>query len=191
MKKAIKSTETPAATLLRAALFATQKHSEQRRKDEKASPYINHPIHVAHLLATVGGVDDLDTLVAALLHDTIEDTDTTAAELASEFGERVAELVEEMSDDKSLPREERKRLQIEHAGEASGEAKRLKIADKIANVRDVAENPAQGWSIERRRGYVEWAAKVVDECRGVSPPLEARFDEALANARSALDAAEG
>ena len=141
-------------------------------------------------MATVGGVDDLDTLVAALLHDTIEDTDTTAGELAAEFGDRVAALVEEMSDDKSLEKEERKRLQIEHAGDASEAAKRIKIADKIANVLDVAANPARGWTLGRRRGYVEWAAKVVAECRGVSPALEARFDEALSTARAELAALE-
>ena len=69
------------ANLLKAIEFASPKHSKQRRKDKDASPYINHPIAVTHLLADTGGVTDLMTLVAAVLHDTIEDTKTTAEEL--------------------------------------------------------------------------------------------------------------
>src|SRR2546428_7321677 len=137
---------------LHALKFAAEKHRNQRRKDADASPYINHPIAVASVLATEAAVTDKATFLAALLHDTVEDTGTTLQQLEQLFGPEVAALVGEMSDDKSLPKETRKRLQVEHAPGASPKAKRLKIADKICNVRDVAENPPASWSLERRRG---------------------------------------
>ncbi|PYO73782.1 MAG: phosphohydrolase, partial [Gemmatimonadetes bacterium] len=142
---------------LRALGFAAEKHRNQRRKDADASPYINHPIAVASILAIEAAVTDEVTLLAALLHDTVEDTETNLQELEQLFGAEVAALVGEMSDDKSLPKEMRKQLQVEHAPGASPKAKRLKIADKICNIRDVAENPPARWSLDRRRGYLDWA----------------------------------
>jgi len=139
--------------ILKAASFAAVKHRDQRRKDAAASPYINHPLELARVLADVGGVTDAATLCAALLHDTIEDTDTTRDELARQFGEEVAALVAEVTDDKSLPKAERKRLQVEHAATISDKAKRVKLADKICNLRDVATSPPSDWSLERRREY--------------------------------------
>jgi guanosine-3',5'-bis(diphosphate) 3'-pyrophosphohydrolase len=127
-----------AANLLRAASFAAHKHRDQRRKDVEASPYINHPIAVATVLAIEGGVTDEPILVAALLHDTVEDTATTFEELEQEFGRDVAELVREMTDDKSLDKDVRKQLQIAHAPAASSPAKQIKIADKICNIRDIS-----------------------------------------------------
>ena len=129
------------ANLLTAIEFASRKHSTQRRKDEDASPYINHPIAVTHLLADTGGITDLVTLMAAVLHDTIEDTETTPGELDEHFGRTVRKVVEEMTDDKSLDKAVRKQLQIEHAPQLSRRAKAIKLADKIANVRDVMESP--------------------------------------------------
>ena len=129
------------AILLKAIEFASRKHSTQRRKDEEASPYINHPIAVTHLLADTGGVTDLVTLMAAVLHDTIEDTETTPSELDEHFGQTVRKVVEEMTDDKTLDKPVRKQLQIEHAPRLSRRAKAVKLADKIANVRDVMESP--------------------------------------------------
>ena len=167
------------AALLQAVRFSAHKHQRQRRKDEEASPYINHPIEVAELLANVGGVTDLPTLLAAVLHDTVEDTETTFLELEEVFGRDVRLLVEEMTDDKTLPKQERKRLQIAHAPKLSEGAKQIKIADKICNVRDVTHTPPPNWSLERRKEYLEWAAKVVDGCRGSNAKLELRFDEVL------------
>jgi len=181
---------TPIALLLKATSFSAHKHRDQRRKGPDAHPYINHPIEVAELLARVGGVTDPTVLVAAILHDTIEDTETTPAELEDLFGRDVRSLVEEMTDDKRLPKDERKRHQIEHAPRLSSGAKLIKVADKIANVRDVADKPAKGWPLQRRVEYVEWAERVVAGCRGVNVELERLFDEEVRRAREAL-AGEG
>jgi guanosine-3',5'-bis(diphosphate) 3'-pyrophosphohydrolase len=138
------------------------------------------------VLCAEAGVIDEVTLLAAVLHDTVEDTETSFEELTLEFGQEVADLVRELTDDKSLRKEERKRLQIEHARTASERAKRLKIADKICNVRDILDSPPDTWSDERRLEYLEWAEKVVAQCRGVEPVLEQLFDEVAANARRVL-----
>ena len=172
-----------AAILLRAVAFAAEKHRDQRRKGIDASPYINHPIGVADLLANVGGVCDMSTLVAAVLHDTIEDTRTSPEELEAAFGRSVRLLVQEVTDDKRLPKAERKRLQVEHAPHLSLAAKMIKLADKISNVRDVTENPPAAWPIGRRREYLEWAERVVSGCRGVNESLEQYFDATLERAR--------
>ncbi len=174
------------ATLLRALAFAADKHRNQRRKDADASPYINHPIAVASVLAIDGQVTDEVVLLAALLHDTVEDTETTIEELEEEFGEAIARLVDELTDDKSLPKQVRKQLQIEHVAKASHEAKLLKLADKICNVRDVTVTPPENWSLERRRDYLDWAEQVVAGCRGTHPTLEDMFDSALRKGRDAL-----
>ena len=162
--------------LISAAAFAADKHRTQRRKDAEASPYINHPIALAHVLAGEGGIDDVHVLAAALLHDTIEDTATTAEELRNAFGERVTGLVLEVTDDKSLSKAERKRRQIEHAPHLSPGAKLVKLADKICNLRDVRRTPPTDWSLERRREYFDWAKCVVDGLRGVHSRLEQLFD---------------
>ena len=166
------------ALLLKALAFAAHKHRDQRRKDAQASPYINHPIALADLLVNEGGVTDVEVLCAALLHDTVEDTATTPQELAEAFGSRVAGIVAEVTDDKKLPKAERKRLQIEHAAGLSPEAKLVKLADKICNLRDVAHRPPAQWDLARRREYFEWAKRVVDGLRGAHPRLEAAFDAA-------------
>lgn len=171
---------TTAGALLHAALFAAEKHRHQRRKDAAASPYINHPLAVANILANEGGIDDPVTLIAALLHDTIEDTATTAAELEAEFGPATAAVVLEVSDDTSLPSRERKRLQIEHAKTASPRAKLVKLADKIANLRDLSNCPPADWSVARKRDYFDWAKAVADGLRGCNPALEAAFDAEFA-----------
>ena len=166
------------ALLLKALSFAADKHRDQRRKDAEASPYINHPIALADVLVNEGGVTDVEVLAAALLHDTVEDTATTPEELERVFGARVARIVAEVTDDTALPKAERKRLQVEHAASISPEAKLVKLADKICNLRDVAVRPPAQWSLERRREYFEWAKNVVDRLRGVHPRLEAAFDAA-------------
>ena len=166
--------------IVRALEFAAHKHRDQRRKDAQASPYINHPIALANVLVSEGGVDDPVVLSAALLHDTVEDTETTASELREAFGEKIAGIVEEVTDDKKLLKAERKRLQIEHAAHISREAKLVKLADKICNVRDVANHPPARWDLARRREYFDWAKAVVDRLRGTHPALEKKFDEAYA-----------
>jgi (p)ppGpp synthase/HD superfamily hydrolase len=174
-------------TLLHSISFAAHKHRDQVRKGRGASPYINHPIEVAVVLADVGCVRDVEVLCAAILHDTIEDTETTAEELAENFGARVRLLVEEVTDDKSLEKHVRKRLAIEHAPHLSDDAKRIKLADKICNVRDVAHDPPAKWPHERRVAYLEWAAAVVAGLRGASAELEAEFDRVLAAGTTLLD----
>jgi guanosine-3',5'-bis(diphosphate) 3'-pyrophosphohydrolase len=163
------------SAIFRTLAFAAEKHRHQRRKDAEASPYINHPIALAELLGSVG-VDDPNVLQAALLHDTVEDTDTTFQELEARFGKEVAGIVREVTDDKSLPKGDRKRLQIEHAAHLSREAKLVKLADKICNLRDINGAPPAGWSIERKREYFDWAKVVVDPIRGIHPELDSLFD---------------
>lgn len=169
------------ALLLKALVFAAAKHRDQRRKDAGASPYINHPIALADVLVNEGRVHEVTVLAAALLHDTLEDTETNPAEIEAGFGAAILTVVQEVSDDKSLDKAERKRLQIEHAAELSREAKLVKLADKICNLRDVAESPPANWSLERKREYYDWAKQVIDALRGVHRELEAVFDRAYAN----------
>jgi guanosine-3',5'-bis(diphosphate) 3'-pyrophosphohydrolase len=164
--------------LIRATAFAAQKHRNQRRKDADASPYINHPIALADVLANEGDITDEAVLVAAILHDTIEDTETSREELVTQFGQAIADIVAEVTDDKTLPKAERKRLQVEHAPTISGKAKLVKLADKICNLRDIAGSPPADWPVERKRAYFDWAKAVVDGLRGVHPVLEAAFDTA-------------
>lgn len=175
-----------AALLLLALQFSADKHRDQRRKDESASPYINHPIAVASVLANVGGVTDISVLVAAILHDTIEDTRTRADEIGACFGREVRLLVEEVTDDKSLVKAERKRLQVEHAPRLSLGAKLIKLADKICNVVDVTHTPPTNWSMERRQDYLDWTERVVAGCRGCNLWLERRYDEVLRQGRVAV-----
>ncbi len=180
------------ARLLTAIRFAAGKHCHQRRKDAAASPYINHPIEVAEILAVVGGVTDMVHLQAAILHDTIEDTQTSGEELEGLFGEAVRRLVEEVTDDKRLPKMERKRLQIEHTPSLSRQAKQLKLADKICNVRDLGQSVPKDWSRQRCLEYLDWAEQVVAGCRGSSSPLEALFEQTVSESRRLLhQSAEG
>ena len=172
--------------ILKAFRFAAEKHNDQRRKDAKASPYINHLIGVTETLWTVGEVRDINLLVAAILHDTIEDTNTTAEEIKAEFGEDVLALVLEVTDDKSLPKETRKQLQVEHAPHKSERAKLLKIADKINNIRDIIKSPPESWSMERRQEYLLWSEKIVAGLRGATPELESQYDALLAQGKRSL-----
>jgi GTP diphosphokinase / guanosine-3',5'-bis(diphosphate) 3'-diphosphatase len=166
----------PLPAFIAAAAFAAGKHRDQRRKDAEASPYINHPIALADVLANEAGVRDVIVLMAALLHDTIEDTDTTAEELMTRFGTAVAVVVVQVTDDKSLPKAERKRQQVLHAASISDQAKLVKLADKICNLRDISASPPADWGIERKREYFDWANQVINRLRGVHPQLEALFD---------------
>lgn len=170
----------PLGAFAKAVAFAADKHRNQRRKDAEASPYINHPIALANVLANEGGVEDVTVLCAAVLHDTIEDTETTSEELQAIFGPKVASVVMEVTDDKSLEKSLRKQRQVEHAPHISKEAKLVKLADKISNLRDIIASPPADWSAERKRAYFEWAAKVVAGVRGVHPGLESVFDGLLA-----------
>ena len=166
--------------ILDAASFAAEKHRRQRRKDAEASPYINHPLALADILAREGGVEDAKVIAAALLHDTVEDTETTIEELEARFGKRVASMVAEVTDDKSLLKDERKRLQIVKAASKSTGAKLVKLADKIANLRDLISAPPADWSSDRKTEYFNWAKQVVQGLRGVNLTLEAAFDEVYA-----------
>lgn len=161
---------------IKALSFAADKHKNQRRKDEAASPYINHPISLANILINEGGVNDINILIGAILHDTIEDTETSEEELRKEFGEKIASIVMEVTDDKSLAKEERKIKQIEHSSHISNEAKHIKLADKISNLRDIISSPPKNWPDERKQDYFEWAGKVIDQVRGTNSRLESIFD---------------
>lgn len=177
--------------ILKSLEFAALRHRTQLRKGEDKSPYINHPIQVANLLVNEAGEKDPILLTAAILHDVIEDTVDTLEEkqelinkISEIFGEQVLSLVMEVTDDKSLEKPERKRLQIEQAPHKSINAKKLKIADKIMNVRDITTNPPTWWTLQRIIDYFDWAEKVVAELRGVNKRLEDMFDECLINGRA-------
>ena len=162
----------------RALDYAARKHSAQRRKGEAQEPYINHLAEVAYLLAEATGGADVNLVIAGLLHDCMEDQGVSHRELVERFGADIADLVRDVTDDKSLPKVERKRLQIEQTPHKSGRTKMLKIADKISNLRALAVSPPSGWDDQRKRDYVIWAKAVVAGCRGVNAALEAKFDEA-------------
>jgi (p)ppGpp synthase/HD superfamily hydrolase len=173
--------------ILRALSFAAERHSDQRRKGAGRPPFINHAIEVASILATIGGVTDAVTLQAALLHDTLEDTDTSAAELEELFGPLVRQIVDEVTDDISLSRADRKRSQVASAPRLSSRARLIRLADKISNVRAVTDSSPIDWSLERRRDYVDWSEQVIAGCRGCSPALERAYDNALRHALRTLD----
>ena len=156
--------------------FSAHKHRRQRRKDRHGSAYINHPIALAKVLHNEGGVTDHVTICAAILHDTIEDTKTNRRELVKAFGRQIADIVVEVTDDKRLHKKTRKDRQIENAAYLTRRAKLVKLADKICNLRDIRNSPPLGWSRGRKRAYFDWAKRVVDRMRGVSPSLEHAFD---------------
>lgn len=173
------------ATLLSAVFFAAAVHKDQRRKDAAKTPYVNHCIDVARQLERIGGVTDVEVLQAALLHDTVEDTQTTSFHLRELFGARVAKLVEEVTDDKSLPYAERKRLQIAHAPSLSPEAKQIKLADKLCNVADMTAQEPAAWPLSRKKEYLDWAQRVVValELQSNSPMLTLFFTVASQKAK--------
>ncbi|KAL5282813.1 HDDC3 family protein [Megaselia abdita] len=156
--------------------FAAHKHRDQRRKDPFETPYINHPVNVATILASEGNVKDEEIIMAALLHDTVEDTATTFEEIEELFGPVVCGIVREVTDDKTLEKQERKRLQIVHAATASHKAKLVKLADKLDNLRDLLVNTPKGWTLERKEEYFVWAKEVVDNLRGTNAVLEGKLD---------------
>ena len=170
----------PAQRILAAATFAAEKHSAQKRKGAAAEPYVNHVIEVAELVASSSDELDTNLVIAALLHDTIEDTGTTAQELEDLFGGDVASLVVEMTDDKSLPKEARKELQVQNAPHKSPRAQVIKLADKISNLRSLLSSPPATWSAARKREYFAWAKRVVDALSAPNPLLKAEFDRTLA-----------
>ena len=158
-------------------MFAAEKHRDCRRKDADATPYINHPIRVANWLASVGKIDDIEMLQAALLHDPVEDTSTEPDEIEARFGKAVRDLVMEVTDDKSLEKLERKRIQKEKAPNLSPRAKVIKIGDKIDNLRDLTKSPPADWTKQRRVEYVQWSDAVITGCTGHNVALEALYDK--------------
>ena len=176
----------PVALVSRAADFAARRHSDQRRKGSAREPYVNHLAEVAALLAETAEAPDASLVAAGWLHDTIEDTGTTRAELERLFGKPVGDLVAEVTDDKSLPKPERKRRQVEGAPHKSSGAKAIKIADKTSNLRSLAASPPDDWDRQRVADYVAWSEAVVAGCRGTNTALEALFDRAVVEAREAV-----
>ena len=171
------SRQSDLGLVLKAVKFATWKHRDQPRKDAKKSPYILHPVALAEVLWTEGGVRDAVVIASALLHDTLEDTGTTPEELKGAFGAQIAAIVEEVTDVKWLAKDSRKRLQVARAGRSSLRAKQVKLADKICNLRDILASPPVGWTLERKQQYFDWAKTVVDQVRGANPRLERKFDQ--------------
>jgi (p)ppGpp synthase/HD superfamily hydrolase len=185
MMNTARHSPTLVAQILAAMRFAATKHRGKQRKD-KRTPYVNHLIDVTEVLARVGQVTDLSLLQAAILHDTLEDTETSPEELEEHFGREVRSLVEEVTDDKSLPQAERKRLQVQHAPQLSSGAKQIKIADKLSNLSEITATVPPDWPLQRKREYLDWAEQVVAGCRGCNPALEQAFDNALSRKRQEL-----
>jgi guanosine-3',5'-bis(diphosphate) 3'-pyrophosphohydrolase len=169
--------------IFEALLFAAEKHKDQRRKGVDASPYINHPIAVAHYLTRYCDVVDVRVVIAAILHDTLEDTDTTPQEIEEKFGPDVLRLVQEVTDDKNLPREVRRKLQVKTVGERSPGAKLIRLADKISNVTDLMRAPPPNWDEKTRIDYLDWTEQVIGRIKGVNSCLERLYDERLKRAR--------
>lgn len=172
--------------VLKAADFAARAHAGQRRKGSAQEPYVNHLAEVAQLLGEGTGGMDPGLVAAGWLHDTLEDTEIEREELEAEFGAAVADIVAEVTDDKSLPKSERKLRQIEETAHKSKGARLLKLADKTSNLRSLAASPPAGWETGRRQDYIDWAVAVVANCRGLNSFLEEKFDEAVAAARKSL-----
>lgn len=168
------------ARVMEATSFAASAHRSQSRKGEDGGPYVNHVIEVADRLARATGGDDPELVMAALLHDTVEDCDVTREEIASRFGEGIAALVMEVTDDRSLAKAERKREQVRHAAHMSDRARMLKVADKTSNLYGIGTMPGVGWPRERRLAYVAWADEVVSHCRGRNDALDTAYEEARA-----------
>jgi GTP diphosphokinase / guanosine-3',5'-bis(diphosphate) 3'-diphosphatase len=168
--------------ILKAAEFAAHKHRDQRRKGKSQRPYVGHCIEVARMIAEVGGIEDANVLAAAILHDTVEDTDTTPQEIEKEFGADIALLVAEVTDDKRLESDERKRLQVVHAPHISDRAKLIKLADKISNVREIGADPPENWDLKRRLRYYDWAKEVVDALGDANPALAYLFEKSVTEA---------
>ncbi len=174
-------------TFINALRFAADKHISQRRKGCDTVPYINHPIKVAQFLFQTGNETDPELLAAAVLHDVIEDTSATEQDLREAFGDRITNLVVEVTDDMTLSYEDRKRYQIKKSATLSVDAKKIKIADKISNIHDILNLPLT-WSHRRKRQYLEWSEKVVNGCRGVNPKLDKGFDDILKEAMDTIKA---
>ncbi|MEO6103537.1 MAG: HD domain-containing protein [Pseudoxanthomonas sp.] len=181
--------QSPTTRVIDAIAFAAHAHRLQRRKDQDATPYINHPVALVQILAVEAGIEDADVLCAAALHDYLEDCcgkegqitlEAGRALLLERFGAQVLAYVDAVTDDKSLLKAERKRQQVEHAAHVPHGAKLIKLADKTANLRDLNDFPPADWPAFRRREYFDWAAQVIDQVRGAHPRLEALFDEAYA-----------
>jgi GTP diphosphokinase / guanosine-3',5'-bis(diphosphate) 3'-diphosphatase len=162
--------------ILDAAHFAARKHAGQKRKGAAGEPYINHLLEVAELVASALNGPDANLVIAALLHDSVEDAGVSQAELAERFGADVTSLVMEVTDDKSLPKAERKRLQIENAPKKSVRAQVIKLADKISNLRSILTSPPVDWDEERKRQYFEWAKQVISRLSQPNPLLLAEFE---------------
>jgi guanosine-3',5'-bis(diphosphate) 3'-pyrophosphohydrolase len=177
VRKLYKDKDDGLEVVLRAVAFAAWKHRDQRRKDADASPYVNHPIALAEVLWTEGHVRDPVVIAAALLHDTLEDTETRVSELLGNFGPEVTAIVEEVTDVQWLKKGSRKKLQVSRASRSSDGAKLVKLADKISNLRDIIASPPEGWSLQRKQEYFDWAKSVVDQVRGTNAKLERRFDQ--------------
>lgn len=175
------------ANIFEAAVFAAQKHQGQMRKDQGKSPYVVHPLLVAKSIWEIGGVNEPRTLIAAILHDTIEDTETEPPEILDRFGEVILSIVLEVTDDKSLDKMERKRQQVIHAPYLSRPARLIKLADKLINCQDILYSPPEDWTLKRRREYIQWASDVIARIRGTNAPLEAAFDSVLIDAEKKLD----
>lgn len=169
-----------------AILFAIDRHHHQLRKGEQERPYVIHPLEAAELLVTFGKVTDEDIIIGAILHDILEDTETTLEEFRARFGETVLNYVQEVSDDKKLQKQERKDLQIEMAPSLSMGASLIRLADKICNVREMRTNPPVGWDVERKLEYIDWAASVVNAMELVNQPLNDLFEQEYEKSRNDL-----
>jgi guanosine-3',5'-bis(diphosphate) 3'-pyrophosphohydrolase len=170
----------PVQRILAAARFASERHSAQKRKGDAGEPYINHLIEVAELIASSSDVLDTNLVMAAFLHDAVEDVGVTPQEIEEKFGPDITGLVLEVTDDKSLPKQVRKSLQVQNAPKKSPRAQTLKLADKISNLRAILSSPPSNWSAERKREYFDWARDVVAGLQSPNRKLKEEFDRTYA-----------
>lgn len=167
--------------LLNAINYAIKNHGLQTRKSDETTPYVTHCISVASYLTSIAGITDIEVIMAAVLHDVVEDTDAKYKEIECLFGKRVASIVAQVSDDRLLSKVERKKLQVRNAPTKCYEAKLVKLADKLHNLSDLLQNPPHGWSPDIIRGYFVWSHAVVAGLRGTNSPLEEELDKVFSS----------
>jgi len=154
--------EKDAEAVLGAAIFATEKHKSQVRSNEKKTPYIIHPIEVADLVMKIGHVYDKDVLITALLHDVMDDTQTTYEQITSLYGTKVSSYLEEMTSKQGLSLKEQKKQQIMQAFRQNPSVAIIKLSDKLSNLKTLATSPPPSWSRDRIDQYFQWAQTVIE-----------------------------
>ena len=167
--------------ITKAEAYARQNHEGQFRKGEAQEPYVTHVAEVASRVARYGGSES--AIAAAWLHDVVEDCDPEIEDIENLFGSKVAKIVAEVTDDKSLSKQDRKARQVKNAPYKSEEACLVKWADKICNLLSIANSPPP-WDKARKMEYIEWAREVASGLPYSTSTTRQEFEDAIGKALS-------